>query len=274
MASDSDTTPFMFTLDGDIQTQFLAIDAETGVITVQEPLDYETTREYPNLLLIVFDMDFLNSNATFHVTILDENDNTPTFLNDTVDLLIPESTPLESEIFVAMANDLDDTSNAQLIYSLDSINDFLINPQSGAITVNSLLDFEVQEMYLLVITASDSGNPARNSTFTLNVTLIDENDNPPVITNPMPVYTVIENIAIGTLVGTLNAMDVDSGLNSVIRYEITAGNTASRFFIVPETGDIFTNATIDREEADSYLLMVEVITFRLWCFHGYCVRML
>ena len=258
MASDRDTTPFMFALTGDFQNEF-SIDTETGVISVQETLDYETTREYPNLLLVVYDMDFLNSNASLRVVILDENDNTPTFLNDTVDLMISETTPLESEIFVAMASDLDDTSNAQLVYSLDSIDDFVINPLSGAITVNSLLDFEAQEMQLLVITASDSGDPARNSTLTLNVTIMDENDNAPVITNPTPEYTVVENIAAGTLIGTVNAVDADSGLNSLIRFEITAGNTANRFFIVPETGDIFSNVTIDREQDEFYFLTVEVI---------------
>lgn len=260
MASDQDTTPFMFALTGNFENEF-AIDIETGVLSLQQPLDYESIREYPDLLLIVFDMDFLNGNASLRVVVLDENDNTPTFLNDTVELLISESIPLESEIFEAVARDLDDTSNGQLTYSLDFTDTFLINALSGAVTVNSALDFETQEMYILTITASDSGNPARNSTLILNITIMDENDNAPIITNPTPVYSVVENVATGTLVGTVNAMDADSGLNSLVRFEIIEGNTADRFFIVPETGDIFTNATIDREMVDIYFLTVEVHLF-------------
>lgn len=257
IASDLDTTPFMFALTGQYENEF-SIDPVTGTVFLQEAVDYESTRGFPNLLLIVFDMDFLNSTATFSVTVLDENDNTPTFLIETAGIEISESTPLESEIFVADAFDLDDTSNAQLTYSLDSTDTFLINPQSGAITVNSALDFEEQESYTLVVTATDSGFPPRSSSFTLNITLVDQNDNPPVITNPAPEYSIVENTPLGTQVGTVEATDVDSGLNAVIRFEITAGNEADRFFIIPETGEIFSNATIDREEVSTYFLTVEV----------------
>lgn len=257
MASDRDTTPFMYALFGDGTAEF-GIDLQTGVIRTLRLLDYEQRRQYPNLVLIVFDVDFLNSTVPLSIQVQDENDNTPTFVPDVVQLSISESTPLGSEIFVAMATDLDDTTNAQLLYSLSVTGDFLINFLSGAITVDAELDFETQESYLLVITATDRGSPTRSSTLTLNVTLLDQNDNAPVITNPSPVYTIRENVNTGQLVGTVNAVDADSGINSALVFAIRAGNMANRFFIHPETGNIFTNATIDREVQSVYSLTVEV----------------
>lgn len=257
MASDDDTTPFFFALAGDFEDKFL-IDEQTGAIVTQETLDYEQTREYPNLILIVFDVDFMQSNATISIEIEDENDNAPEFENVTAQIAIPELIPIGSEVFIAMATDLDDTSNSQLRYSFDGGNNFLINALSGAITVDSMLDFEMERRYILDVTATDSGSPALSSSLILIVEILDQNDNPPSITNPLPVYCIRENGGIGEFVGTVNATDEDSGDNAILSFTIRAGIEANHFLIDRETGDIFTNANIDREEQSIYSLIVEV----------------
>lgn len=257
MASDADTTPFFFALVGDFGNTF-EIDAQTGVIEIREPLDYERIRGYPNLVLVAFDEDVLHSNATIAIAIQDENDNSPTFVNETAQVSILELIPMESEIFIAMATDADDSSNSQLTYSLDGSDIFLINSFSGAITVNSELDFETQRSYTLVVMATDGGSPARSSILTLTVEILDQNDNPPSITNPMPTYSIRENVGTGELVGALNATDEDSGGNAQLIFAITAGNEATRFSIDGVTGNIFTSGSIDREEQSVYSLTVEV----------------
>lgn len=258
MASDRDTTPLQYALIGGAFDAF-QIDTQTGTVTTLELLDYEETREYSNLTLIVYDRDFLNSTASLRVLVQDENDNSPTFVAQTVQLSIPESTAVGSEIFVALATDLDDTSNAQVTYSLNDMSeDFAINPLSGAITVNAVVDFEMQQEYMLEVTATDGGSPARSSVLPVNVDILDENDNAPVIVNPMPTYSIGENLEPGQLVGSIDALDADNGTNAEIFFEIIAGNELDRFFIIPANGDIFTNATIDREERSVYVFTVEV----------------
>lgn len=258
MASDEDTTPFFYALAGDFEDKFV-IDEQTGVVVTQDILDYEQTREYPNLILVVFDVDFMHTNSTIRIVIEDENDNAPEFENATAQITIPESIPIGSEVFVAMATDLDDTSNSQLRYSFDEGDNFLINPLSGVITVDGMLDFEMERRYILDVTATDSGNPAMSSSLILIVEILDQNDNAPSITNPLPMYCIRENVDIGELVGTVNATDEDSGGNTMLSFTIRAGNEANRFSIDRETGDIFTNADIDREEQSTYSLIVEVI---------------
>lgn len=256
MASDEDTTPFFFAILGELDDNF-EIDANTGVIVTVGPLDYEQRREYLDLVLVVYDVDFM-SNATFHIMIGDENDNSPTFVNATAQISIPELISTGSEIYTAVATDVDDTTNSQLTYLIEGSDDFIINPLSGAVTVEEELDFEVQQNYVLTITATDGGSPAMSSSMTLSVVVIDENDNQPSITTPLPMYRVIENVPIGVLVGGVNATDADSGVNAMLSFTISGGNEANRFSINSETGEIFTNGNIDREEQSTYNLVVEV----------------
>lgn len=258
MASDPDTSPFSFALVGEDANDVFTIDMQSGAISTEVLLDYEQIREYSNLVLIVFDSDLLNSNASFRVVVQDENDNSPSFADEVVQLAIIESTPLGSEIYEAMATDLDDNSNAQLMYSLDDTQNFMIDSLTGAITLEMELDFETQVRYSVVVTAVDDGNMPRNSSFTLNVEVLDHNDNPPIISNPLPSYSVNENLSPGQFVGSVNATDNDSGENALIRFEITSGNEANRFTINSITGDIVTNAIIDREEQSVYEFTIMV----------------
>ena len=260
MASDPDTSPFSFAIYGEVTNDVFTIDMQSGVISTARPLDYEEVSEYSDLVLFVFDSDLLRSNASLRVVVLDENDNSPSFANDTIELSIVESTPLGSEIYEAMATDSDDTSNAQLMYSLvnDDTQTFMIDSLTGAITLEMELDFETQIRYSLLVLVVDSGDMPRNGSFTLNVEVLDHNDNSPIIINQLPSYSINENLSPGQFVGSVNATDNDSGDNALIQYEIMSGNEANRFSINTATGDIVTNAIIDREEQSVYELTVVV----------------
>lgn len=248
----------MFALVGDNIDNFFSLDERTGIITTIAPLDYEQASEFTNLLLVIFDQGFLNNNASLRINVLDVNDNSPVFTPNTVDRSVSEAAAIGSEILIAVAMDSDATTNSQLLYSLSGSDDFVIDPTSGSVMVSEALDFEAQEIYILTVTATDAGVPSRNGTLIINVTIIDQNDNAPIITTPSPTYNLIENVPTGTLVGSVEAMDADSGVNAAIRYAITAGNIGDRFFIHPEMGLIFTNRTIDREVLATYSLTVEV----------------
>lgn len=67
-------------------------------------------------------------------------------------------------------------------------------------------------------------------------------------------FSVIENSANGTAVGTLTATDADTG--QTVNYTITAGNTGSAFAINSATGELTTAAALDFEALASYNLTV------------------
>lgn len=247
----------MYALTGEGSGGF-SIEPQTGIITSLQMLDYEQNQEYRNLVLVVFDGGFLHTNASLTITVTDENDNSPVFMMDNMQISISEATPLFSEIFVANATDMDATTNADISYSLGDREDFLINSLSGAITVNTELDYETQRQYVLEVMATDGGTPSRQSNFTLTVMILDDNDNAPVITNVMPSFSIRENANPGVFVGTINATDQDSGSNSELTFEITAGNSRNVFSIDATSGDIFTNTVTDREDTATYSLTVQV----------------
>jgi len=232
---------------------------ETGVITTTAVLDHETVQSFPDLSVIIFDEGNLESNASLMVTIADVNDNSPVFSSSSGMVTIREVTPVFSEIFLASATDADSTSNSLLTYSFrsPSSQDFDINPASGAVSIARALDYESVSRYVFEIIASDDGVPSRNSSFFLNVSITDDNDNAPVVTGLGPV-NLTENVSPGTVIGTISATDADSGTNADIIYEIVAGNEAQDFTINRATGLIFTTGTIDREENYFYAITVEV----------------
>lgn len=57
------------------------------------------------------------------------------------------------------------------------------------------------------------------------------------------------------MIANVAATDKDQGLNALISYEITSGDTR-KFKIDSSTGTLTTSATLDREEASSYRLIV------------------
>ncbi|XP_060538229.1 cadherin-23 isoform X1 [Pantherophis guttatus] len=109
-------------------------------------------------------------------------------------------------------------------------------------------DRERQQFYQLVVTVEDEGNPALSATTTVYVTILDENDNPPVFQQQQ--YEVTLDEGPGTwnaVLITISAMDQDEGLNGTITYAITEGNIMSTFHINSTTGQIRTMKELDYE---------------------------
>jgi len=81
------------------------------------------------------------------------------------------------------------------------------------------------------------------------------------ITNATPVindetFSIAENSLSGTVVGTVNAFDPESGES--LTWKIVSGNTTGAFAINSSTGQITVNASLDFEMLASYTLVVEV----------------
>lgn len=83
-------------------------------------------------------------------------------------------------------------------------------------------------MYSLIVQASDQGTPSLSSTATVNVTLLDVNDNAPLCNHSSYVIEVAENFTVNGTVVSLQCSDADQGQNSVISYNITSGKTKTK----------------------------------------------
>ncbi|KAJ8730776.1 hypothetical protein PYW08_002189 [Mythimna loreyi] len=255
-AEDPDTIgSITYSIQNDEPTPF-ALDPQTGLLTLKDPLDRETTSEYQVVVRADDGVQF--TDVTVVVQVTDTNDNPPVFKESAYSFDISENAARGAMVGTVAAIDLDSGPNAQLTYTVisDWANDvFSLNPQTGVFTLTAKLDYEETQHYILVAQAQDNGHPSLSGTVTVYVNVIDLNDNAPIF-DPMSFSNeILEDVPIGTSVVTISATDLDSGLNGKVTYSISSGDEGQDFMIA-ENGTIYTARLLDRETLPIYNLVV------------------
>ena len=102
--------------------------------------------------------------------------------------------------------------------------------------MRSTLDREVQELYVLTVLAvAGEGEGRQTGSSTVRVTVTDENDNSPRLSEERYFFTVVENRPAGSSVGRVAASDRDAGQNSRLTYRLVPPE--SGFLIHTQTGE-------------------------------------
>uniref|UniRef100_A0A8D2D8V5 Dachsous cadherin-related 2 n=1 Tax=Sciurus vulgaris TaxID=55149 RepID=A0A8D2D8V5_SCIVU len=194
------------------------------------------------------------------VVILDVNDHSPTFTTFPI-ACVREDAVVGSVVHHVSAQDPDEGRNGKITYSILSGNDnmtFVLDESSGLLTTAHPLDYELKTQHILTLLALDDGTPARSSSQTLTITVLDVNDHAPGFKQHLYEASVKENRSPGEFVVKVEAKDRDSGINSKLRFEIMPGASFGLFEINPDTGEVVTTATLDREVQDAFALQVLV----------------
>ncbi|ROL44639.1 Cadherin-7 [Anabarilius grahami] len=243
---------------------YFSVEPKTGIVRTALPnMDREARDQY--LLVIqakdmVGQMGGLSGTTSVTVTLTDVNDNPPRFSRKSYQFAVPESLPVASVVAKIKALDSDIGPNAEMDYRIiegDGLGVFRVTPdkdtQEGVITLQKNLDFETKSSYTLKIEASNRNIDPRflsQGPFsdTAMVRLTVENvDEPPIFASPLSNMVVSEAAKVGTIIGTVSALDPDS-TNSPIRYSIDRNTDLERFFnIESTTGVISTAKPLDRE---------------------------
>ncbi|MDH5446500.1 MAG: cadherin domain-containing protein [Gammaproteobacteria bacterium] len=241
-ATDADgTSTFSYSMTG---TDF-AIDTSTGEITVNAPLDYETTPSYTETITV---NDGINDAAVdVTINILNVNDTAPT-PNIGAITHPSENTAIGTAVATVSATDADGPSTFS--YSMTGT-DFAIDPNTGEITVSAGLDYETTPSYTETVTVNDGIN---DGTIDITINVLDVNDVAPAPTAGTIAHPA-ENAIIGTSVVTIAANDIDGPSAT---FSITAGNTGDAFAINASTGIITVASALDYETTTSYTLTVNV----------------
>ncbi|XP_056266099.1 protocadherin Fat 1a isoform X2 [Pseudoliparis swirei] len=241
---------------GDTASRFI-IEMETGWLLVYSPLDRETTDQY-TLNITVYDLGVpqKSSSRLLGVEILDANDNSPQFLQDSYSVDISESTPVGTEIIQVDSTDRDQGGNGVVKYSiLGGTDHFAIHQETGVVTVTRPLDRELHPVYVLKIAARDQAadEPQLVSTAPLKITLDDVNDNPPKFIPPNYRVKAREDLPVGTVIMWLEAHDPDSGPSSQVRYSLV-DNGDGNFEVDKVSGAVRIVHTLDYETKQVYNL--------------------
>ncbi|XP_004855031.1 protocadherin-18 isoform X4 [Heterocephalus glaber] len=230
------------------------------LILTNATLDRERRSEY-SLTVIAEDKGTpsLSSVKHFTVQINDINDNPPRFQRSQYEFVISENNSPGAYITTVTATDLDLGENGQVTYTIletfvleSSVTTYVtIDPSNGAIYALRIFDYEEVSQITFVVEARDGGSPKQLvSNTTVVLTIIDENDNVPVVIRPV-LHNNTAEISIpkeaesGFHVTRIRAIDRDSGVNAELSCSIVAGNEESIFLIDPRSCDIHTNVSMD-----------------------------
>ncbi|NXL36483.1 PCD17 protein, partial [Glaucidium brasilianum] len=223
-------------------------------VVTDRPLDREAQDEY-NVTIVARDggNPSLNSTKSFSVRILDENDNPPRFSKNLYVLQVPENNIPGEYLGSVLAQDPDLGQNGTVSYSIlpghvgdVSIYTYVsVNPTNGAIYALRSFNYEQTKHFEFRVLAKDSGSPHRESNATVRVTVLDVNDNAPLIVLPALINDTAElqvprNAGVGYPVGTVRALDSDFGESGRLTYEIVEGNEEHLFEMDPTSGEIRT----------------------------------
>ncbi|XP_071953212.1 protocadherin-15-like [Antedon mediterranea] len=249
MDEDGDTVSYQIT-NGNTNDAFI-IKSLSGEVNVNSDLDREMLDSY--VLTIKASDGTLMDTVYLYITILDSNDNNPIFNTSHLTFMVDEGVASGEVVGKVMAYDLDEPNspNSEIEYSLMS-NSFNIDPVSGVITTNKVLDREDQPDYTMSVTAQDKATNPRSTTIMVFVIVLDVNDNGPMFEQDMYSVTVVENSAIASIL-TVKASDPD--LNAEVQYMITSGDTGM-FSVGSESGDLFTLQPLDYEEQQLFTLQI------------------
>ncbi len=211
-----------------------AIDAEAGQIRLQKSIDREKQDSY-KLIIRAQDLgDPPKSNTTqVVVNVLDVNDNEPRFPSSNYYQSVAENVPEGYSVLQVTAFDPDQGLNSKVEYSLrDPSPDlpFDIDSTTGWIHTTRTLDREVSGSYRFYVQAKDQGSPNSLSALsTVQISVLDRNDNDPVMSQRSYDIVVSESEPLGSEILKVVATDPDE--NSEIRYDIVGGNAGHAFSI-------------------------------------------
>ncbi|BES91153.1 Laminin G domain [Nesidiocoris tenuis] len=248
-------------INGNTNNQF-SLDLNTGILSVANPLDYESTKNY---MLTVEARDLgeppLSTQALVNISVIDSNDNTPIFLQTLYTTVVPEDANVGSSIIQVIASDADSGENGRLTYSIksgDAHNQFSINPNDGYVNVVAHLDREKKDSYTLVIRATDGGVPPLSTTACIVIEVSDINDNPPRFSSSNYSAFIQEGKKAEWAIIKLEVHDADLAQNGgPFEFDIQSGNEKNLFSIGAD-GVIKTNAVVSGHLHKSYDLHVRV----------------
>ncbi|XP_075852250.1 protocadherin alpha-13 isoform X4 [Microcebus murinus] len=245
-------------------------------LVLDSPLDRESISHYQ---LVVTARDggspSLWATASVSVEVADVNDNAPAFAQPEYTVFVKENNPPGCHIFTVSARDADAQENARVSYSLverrvgeRALSSYVsVHAESGKVYALQPLDHEELELLRFQVSARDAGVPPLGSNVTLQVFVLDENDNAPALLAPRAGSTfaavtevVSRMVGAGHVVAKVRAVDADSGYNAWLSYELepAAGSARSPFRVGLYTGEISTTRALDEADAPRQRLLVLV----------------
>ncbi|XP_004912839.1 protocadherin alpha-C2 isoform X1 [Xenopus tropicalis] len=236
-------------------------------------LDREKSSSY-NITVTVTDSGTppLSTQKTLYVEVSDLNDNPPTFEEKSYSIYIMENNAPGVSLISVKATDLDSNENSFVSYSLLRgdieglpVSSYVsIKSDNGTIYAVHSFDYEKLREFHFVVQAQDAGNPSLSSSATVNIFIMDQNDHAPTILFPSTangsasIEMIPRSANVGYLVAKVIAIDLDSGQNAWLFYNLSQASDPKLFQVELHTGEIRTTRKVVDDSITNYNLTILV----------------
>ncbi|XP_037829568.1 protocadherin-15 isoform X3 [Kryptolebias marmoratus] len=248
--------------------EYFTLNTTTAEVRVLKPISRDLYQRFT--LIIKAEQDNghpLPAYADLIIEILDENNQAPYFQFATYQGYVSESSSVGTTIsasanltapleIIALDNDIEETKDPLVTITLNDYTLIFSLTPTGIIRYLKLLkpvDREKQMAYTFTMVASDGVQ--QSSPVTVNILVIDANDNTPTFAEVSYSVEVFTDMQPGETVLQLSAVDADEGLNGLVTYEILAGAQGD-FIINNRTGRIIVAPGVTLTVGRSYALTV------------------
>ncbi|XP_049897714.1 cadherin-23-like [Epinephelus moara] len=240
-----------------------SLNHNTGEIKVIGPLDFEKESIY-EMRVDAKDGYGLTSDSKVIIEISDVNDNPPEINLKSLNNPIPENVSPGTEVGIINVQDADSDTNGQVRCSVQQNAPFKLVPSIKnyySLVTTGQLDREVVSDYNITITATDEGSPPLSSSKTVELSVADINDNPPVFEEQSYSAYVSENNKPGSTLCSVSARDPDWRQNGTVIYSLLPGEVngapvSSYVSVNGDTGVIHAVRSFDYEQFRSFKVHV------------------
>ncbi|XP_058671560.1 protocadherin alpha-13-like [Ammospiza caudacuta] len=280
-------------------------------LVLREALDRERVSEYEvEVLAEDGGAPALRASRGLRVPVSDVNDNAPSFAQAVYTVLARENNAAGAELARLWARDPDEAANGRVSYSVwdggvgvgggggaaGSSSSFgggwrpassyvSVDAESGRLWALQPLDYEELQVLQFEVRAVDAGEPPLSGNATVQLFVLDENDNAPALLPPAGSAAEAGGVAAaeaaealagagsesgtlwawaawgapaGQVVAKIRAVDADSGYNAWLRYELWEPRGKGPFRVGLYSGEVSTARALDEADGPRQRLLIVV----------------
>ncbi|NWI13882.1 PCDA3 protein, partial [Crypturellus soui] len=235
----------------------------------------------------------LRARRALRVPVSDVNDNAPAFAQAVYTVLARENNAAGAELARVWARDPDEAGNGRVSYSLwegasalgsgsRSASSYVsVDAESGRVWALQPLDYEELQVLQFEVRAVDAGEPSLSGNATVQLFVVDENDNAPSLLPPagggagpwaagagesssssssgwsLWAWASWGSPA-GQVVAKIRAVDADSGYNAWLRYELQEARGKGAFRVGLYSGEVSTARALEEADGPRQTLLIVV----------------
>ncbi|XP_048175529.1 protocadherin alpha-13-like [Corvus hawaiiensis] len=266
-------------------------------LVLREALDRERVSEYEvEVRAEDGGAPALRGRRGLRVAVSDVNDNAPAFAQAVYTVLARENNAAGAELARLWARDPDEAGNGRVSYSVweggvgggwrPASSYVSVDAESGRLWALQPLDYEELQVLQFEVRAVDAGEPPLCGNATVQLFVLDENDNAPALLPPAgsapeaggvageaaAAATAAGSVSVsgtlwawaawgapaGQVVAKIRAVDADSGYNAWLRYELWEPRGKGLFRVGLYSGEVSTARALEEADGPRQRLLIVV----------------